>query len=78
MQRVWVWTWEMVLIPPPPSMPAGAEGEPHVAALGLQSLLPFHVCHTVCDSSLPATRLMWKEVLPFKYGLRENTNTIFN
>lgn len=51
MQRVWVWSWEMPLIPPSPSVSVGAEGKPHVAALGLQSLL-FHVCVTQLMTAL--------------------------
>lgn len=39
MQRVWVRSWEMLLT-------AGAEGKPHVAAPGLQSLLLLHACVT--------------------------------
>ena len=36
----------MLLIPPSPSPPAGAEGKPHFAALGHSSLLSFYVCPT--------------------------------
>ena len=61
MQRVWVWSWEMLLIPPSPSVSAGAEGKPHVAALGLQSLLLFHACVTQLVTALYLQRASYEK-----------------
>ena len=70
--------WEMLLLPPSPSLPAGAEGKPHFAALDFNHSRFTRVCDTAQASSLPATRLAWKGLQQFGYRLRQNTNTTFN
>lgn len=76
MQRAWVRPWEMLLLPPSPSLAAGAEGKPHFAALDFNRSCFTCVSHS--SSQLPAMRLTWKGLQQFRYGLRQDTNTTFN
>lgn len=76
MQRAWVRPWEMLLLPPSPSLAAGAEGKPHFAALDFNRSRFTCVSHR--SGQLPAMRLAWKGLQQFGYRLRQDTNTTFN